>query len=158
MCAFAHSKNEMAIDLLHLMEPKDADFYCFYFKTVWCPWVYEHEKDRCVYAHNWYDFRRRTQYIQYTEDMCHMWKNKEKITDYKNGCTNGHNCLKSHGRKESLYHVNHYKVNMCYLKNKCIKLHCPYAHNVQELRVFKKDSHFIYLPRNRKNSFVQVNR
>jgi hypothetical protein len=58
-CAFAHSKNEIAIDLLHIMEPKDPDFYVFYYKTAWCPWNMEHDKYKCVYAHNWNDYRRK---------------------------------------------------------------------------------------------------
>lgn len=51
-CAFAHHENELKIDLLHLM-PQDADFYMFYFKTAWCPFPFEHDKELCVYAHNW---------------------------------------------------------------------------------------------------------
>jgi hypothetical protein len=53
-CAFAHSDEELTIDLIHKLEPKDADFYMFHFKTVWCPYKSEHEHDKaaCVYAHN----------------------------------------------------------------------------------------------------------
>lgn len=43
-CAFAHSEEELTIDLLHRMEP-DADFYMFYFKTAWCPFPFEHDKE-----------------------------------------------------------------------------------------------------------------
>jgi len=38
ICAFSHSEDEITIDLLHKIEPKDSDFYIFYFKTAWCPW------------------------------------------------------------------------------------------------------------------------
>lgn len=37
MCAFAHSENEVTVDLLGKFE-KNADFYIFHFKTVWCPY------------------------------------------------------------------------------------------------------------------------
>ena len=64
-CAFAHSKNEIAIDLLHIMEPKDPDFYIFYYKTAWCPWNMDHDKFKCVYAHNWNDYRRKPHLKKY---------------------------------------------------------------------------------------------
>jgi hypothetical protein len=45
---------ELTVDLLHLMEPKDTDFYMFHFKTIWCPYSdTNHPRDSCVYAHNW---------------------------------------------------------------------------------------------------------
>ena len=31
-CAFAHSESEISIDLIEKMD-RDADFYCFHFKT-----------------------------------------------------------------------------------------------------------------------------
>jgi hypothetical protein len=35
----------------------DQDFYMFYYTTVWCPYSdREHQRDVCVYAHNWQDF------------------------------------------------------------------------------------------------------
>ena len=60
LCAFAHSEEEIAIDLLHKhkIDPLNADFYMFFFKTVWCPWSHDHDKENCVYAHNWQDLRR----------------------------------------------------------------------------------------------------
>ena len=97
MCPFAHTLGEISIDLLHLMEPKDPDFYCFYFKTVWCPFLYEHEKDKCVYAHNWYDFRRRIQFLTYSEETCPNWTNKQTLLNYEDGCPNGKHCSMSHG-------------------------------------------------------------
>jgi hypothetical protein len=139
------------------MDPKDADFYCFYFKTVWCPFVYEHEKDKCVYAHNWYDFRRRTQFINYSEQTCLHWTNKLTIVNYQDGCPNGHHCNMSHGRKEALFHVNYYRMKLCHLQDKCIKVHCPFAHSPIELRFNHPQQNLIFLPRNRKNSFGQIN-
>ena len=53
LCAFSHSEDEISIELLHLYEPKNAEFYMFYFKTQWCPWNDDHDKEMCVYAHNW---------------------------------------------------------------------------------------------------------
>jgi hypothetical protein len=43
MCAFAHSEEEVTVDLLHKFAPtsgdhQSADFYMFHFKTVWCPY------------------------------------------------------------------------------------------------------------------------
>ena len=55
LCAFAHSDEELSIDLLHLME-HDTDFYMFHFKTVWCPFNDDnktHIREKCEYAHNW---------------------------------------------------------------------------------------------------------
>jgi len=58
MCAFAHSEEEVTVDLLHKFAPAPhetgADFYMFHFKTVWCPYSdATHARDACVYAHNW---------------------------------------------------------------------------------------------------------
>lgn len=36
-CAFAHSEEEISVNLIHKME-RDDDFYIFHFKTVWCPY------------------------------------------------------------------------------------------------------------------------
>lgn len=53
MCAFAHSEEEVTVDLLDKFE-KNPDFYMFHFKTVWCPYSdTNHARDFCVYAHNW---------------------------------------------------------------------------------------------------------
>lgn len=55
-CSFAHSESELTVDLLHNFT-KDADFYMFHFKTVWCPFNdsngVKHDKEKCVYAHHW---------------------------------------------------------------------------------------------------------
>jgi hypothetical protein len=59
MCAFAHSPEELSIDLLERYK-HDTDFYLFHFKTVWCPKSdQKHDREKCVYAHNWQDFRRK---------------------------------------------------------------------------------------------------
>ena len=39
MCAFAHSEDEVTVDLLDSEKfEKNVDFYLFHFKTVWCPY------------------------------------------------------------------------------------------------------------------------
>ena len=58
-CAFAHADQELSIDLIKLYE-QDSDFYMFHFKTAWCPYEEkDHQRELCVYAHNWQDFRRK---------------------------------------------------------------------------------------------------
>ena len=70
LCAFAHSESELSVDFLEKMEPDD-DFYIFHFKTVWCPFSdKEHQRDCCVYAHNWQDFRRKPHTYNYSKDQC----------------------------------------------------------------------------------------
>ena len=52
-CSFAHNENELSIELIEKYAI-DKDFYMFLFKTVWCPYREDdHERDVCVYAHNW---------------------------------------------------------------------------------------------------------
>jgi hypothetical protein len=55
-CSYAHSDDDILIDLLHQMEPKDNDFYLFHFKTVWCPFSTSSQdhanRGKCPYAHN----------------------------------------------------------------------------------------------------------
>lgn len=36
LCGFAHAESELSVPILEKME-RDADFYMFHFKTVWCP-------------------------------------------------------------------------------------------------------------------------
>lgn len=68
LCAFAHDESELSINLLEKME-RDDDFYMFHFKTVWCPFSdKEHQRDQCLYAHNWQDFRRAPFIFDYTKD------------------------------------------------------------------------------------------
>jgi hypothetical protein len=68
MCAFAHSEDEVTVDLLGKFE-KNTDFYMFHFKTVWCPYSdTNHQRDACVYAHNWQDFRRKPHVFDYEKE------------------------------------------------------------------------------------------
>lgn len=73
ICCFAHSNEELSVELIEEFE-KDTDFYIFHFKTVWCPHEERtHEKDRCVYAHNWQDYRRKPNIFSYSKDFCSVW-------------------------------------------------------------------------------------
>lgn len=128
-CCFAHSDQELKVELLHYLE-KDEDFYLFYFKTGWCPFNYEHNKAECVYAHNWQDFRRRPDLFQYINQLCSNWQSETFISDYKEGCIYEHNCGYCHGWKEQLYHPLTYKVTPCPDARRCRKgLECPYFHS-----------------------------
>ena len=52
-CCFAHGDHDISIDLIDKFEV-DTDFYSFHYKTVWCPYVdTNHDRDSCVFAHNW---------------------------------------------------------------------------------------------------------
>lgn len=45
---------------------EDDDFYMFYYKTEFCPFnLTEHDKSKCVYAHNWQDYRRKPDLYPY---------------------------------------------------------------------------------------------
>lgn len=55
-CCFAHSEEELSVELIEKFE-LDTDFYLFHFKTVWCPYEENtHERQKCLYAHNWQDY------------------------------------------------------------------------------------------------------
>ena len=58
------------------------DFFLFYYKTEWCPYNFsKHDKDICVYAHNYQDFRRKNSQ-QLFPKMCKQWNFKKKIENY----------------------------------------------------------------------------
>jgi hypothetical protein len=43
-CSFAHSEEDVVIELIHNLE-YDDDFFMFYYKTVWCPFnLTQHDK------------------------------------------------------------------------------------------------------------------
>lgn len=70
LCAFAHAESELSVPVLEKME-QDVDFYLFHFKTVWCPFSdKEHQRDLCLYAHNWQDFRRAPHLFEYDVTQC----------------------------------------------------------------------------------------
>jgi hypothetical protein len=73
-CSFAHSEEELSINLIEKMD-RDEDFYMFHFKTVWCPYNEKtHERDLCVYAHNFQDFRRKYELYFYKPQRCEKWE------------------------------------------------------------------------------------
>jgi len=61
---------------------KDEDYYMHHFKTEWCPLTKEHNKAMCEYAHNWHDFRRKTQIFLYDCELCPRWQPGEFISKY----------------------------------------------------------------------------
>jgi len=42
-CSFAHSDKEIEIELLHNYTC-DEDFYIYKYKTVYCPYIYDHDR------------------------------------------------------------------------------------------------------------------
>ena len=70
-CSFAHSELDIKTRLIHNYA-RDQNFYMYYFKTEWCPFQNnQHNKAKCVYAHNWQDFRRKPHFFDYDpRDLC----------------------------------------------------------------------------------------
>lgn len=146
-CCFAHSDDELKVELIHTLE-LDEDFFMFYFKTVWCPYMHEHNKAVCVYAHNWQDFRRKPNLFYYSCDLCPNWQSESFICEYKEGCPFEQNCLYCHGWKEQLYHPHIYKTRPCPDIKKCQKsLDCPYFHDSYDRRY--PNMLLTYLPHSR---------
>jgi len=86
-CSFAHFEEELVIEKLHEME-FDEDFYLYKFKTVWCPFTFEHNRQHCVYAHNPQDFRRQIYIngeLRYTSQDCPSWNKFTSVTNYCQG-------------------------------------------------------------------------
>jgi hypothetical protein len=133
-CSFAHSEEEIKIPLLHRIVPDD-DFFMFYFKTVWCPFnKAQHDKKLCVYAHNWQDFRRKPQDINYGASLCPNWRPEVYLARYEDGCPLGMDCSKSHGWKELEFHPLIYRTKQC-VSDKCKRDNfCPNYHSRWEKR------------------------
>ncbi|KAL4455406.1 hypothetical protein ABPG74_012558 [Tetrahymena malaccensis] len=131
-CSYAHSEQDILIELIHLLE-KDDDFYIFYYKTVMCPFIECQARDKCEYFHNTQDYRRRPDQYSYEPETCSKWPSKRQIKQYEEGCPEGYNCNKCHGWKELDYHPRVYKTKSC---KECKKQqHCPNYHNIQEKRI-----------------------
>ena len=135
-CSFAHSENEIIIDLIHNYE-FDEDFYMFHYKTIWCPYNLSlHDKALCVYAHNWQDFRRKPHLFEYEEKGCSLWKYNEVLLNYDQGCPNGLNCKFTHGWKELEFHPFNYKLKSCSAGKNCTKGSiCPFYHSAKDKRL-----------------------
>eukprot|EP00826_Nyctotherus_ovalis_P060348 TRINITY_DN8455_c0_g1_i12.p1 TRINITY_DN8455_c0_g1~~TRINITY_DN8455_c0_g1_i12.p1 ORF type:complete len:505 (+),score=93.17 TRINITY_DN8455_c0_g1_i12:196-1710(+) len=153
-CCFAHSEADICIDLLHLIE-RDADFYMFHYKTAWCPFnEMNHDREKCVYAHNWQDYRRKPHTHSYRKDQCPNWSASKIINVYLDGCPNGMKCSCSHGWKEQEFHPLYYKMSSCRYGEACAKPHCPFYHSEKDLhalsdRRFPLNSFFSIVPKNR---------
>lgn len=86
-CSFAHSKEELRIHLID--EEYINDYFIKYlYKTVYCPYLWEHKKNKCVFAHNIQDYRRNPLIFGYEEDNCKNWERKEELhtRNYIDGC------------------------------------------------------------------------
>ena len=133
-CCFAHSDEEIQIELIHTYK-FDADFFIFHYKTNWCPFnLISHDKAECVYAHNWQDYRRKPNAFDYEPIACENWDMKKMINSYEeDGCAKGIDCKKCHGWKELEYHPNVYRTKQCTPEKNCTnRLHCSYFHNLSE--------------------------
>lgn len=96
-CSYAHTENEIQTNMIHNYR-RDDDFFLFYLKTQFCPYSSTHDRARCVYAHNWQDFRRDPSRFTYSAILCKNWDRTKKISSYDRGCPNSFDCLECHGR------------------------------------------------------------
>lgn len=150
-CSFAHNENEIKIELLHNLK-QDENFYLYKYKTVFCPYIYDHDRSQCVYAHNPQDFRRDPLTYKYNPVQCPDWS-QDQIFNYEQGkCPRGMKCEKSHGWKELEFHPLYFKTKNCSNSHKCIKKDCPFYHNNGDRRTIKSNilntSSDIYQPQN----------
>jgi hypothetical protein len=134
-CSFAHSEADIKIELIHNYTKND-DFYMYSFKTVWCPFILQHDKAICVYAHNWQDFRRKPKEFAYNPVPCPSWKSSSFILSYEEGgCKQMWACSKCHGWKEFEFHPSTYKLKPCTQGKKCQKAQdCPFYHSSVDRR------------------------
>lgn len=134
-CSFAHEETEIQIELLHRLD-KNKDFFLFKFKTVMCPFsTLVHDKAQCVYSHNWQDFRRKQNEINYSPVACPNWKFTNFIIVYSDGCPNGLNCDMCHGWKEYDYHPLVFKIRPCPNGLSCHRnFECSYYHSLEDKR------------------------
>jgi hypothetical protein len=125
-CSFAHSEDEIKVDLIHSCK-RDTDFYMKLYKTVWCPFNSNHEKAACVYAHNWQDYRRPLK-TGYSSTPCPNWKTSSFVGSCEEGgCPEGLLCGMCHGWKELEFHPQIYKTKACQTAD-CGKVSCPFFH------------------------------
>lgn len=129
LCAFAHSREEVRVELLQpeeekfmvdwisakasLQNPATVDFFTRRFKTLWCPYGTKHGWHECLYAHTDQDWRRRPE-LGYSSEPCPEWaKHVGEKLHYDERCPNGLRCRFAHGSKEQLYHPLYYKTMPC---------------------------------------------
>ena len=152
-CSFAHSESEIRSELIHNYV-YDEDFYMFHYKTVWCPFnLSNHNKAKCVYAHNLQDFRRKPNEYTYNETACPNWSCSSFIKKLEDGCSKGNSCMHSHGWKEAEFHPLSYKTRPCLNEDSCPRGNdCPFYHSPLEKRIIEeevKKGIFRLHPRNR---------
>ena len=128
-CSFAHAENELKIQCLHRMA-KTPEFFKYYYKTVYCPFTYAHDKSICEFAHNVQDYRRNPKTTpHYKPEVCKKWNMHTEISKYEDGgCNYNEACDKCHGWKELEYHPKYYKTKACTNGERCPRKHCGYLH------------------------------
>ena len=124
-----HSDEELKPDPLHLY-PINQNFFMFQFKSVFCPFSkMNHDRFRCVYAHNYQDFKRPETPFR-KPFQCPDWDKNKEIHVYEEGCPRGFNCEFCHGWKELEYHSSIYKSQPCKLGNLCDRKEiCSFLHD-----------------------------
>lgn len=132
-CSFAHNESEIMVELLHNMK-QDEYFYLNKYKTVFCPYIYEHDRTQCIYAHNPQDLRRDLSKIKYSPNQCPYWMQGQIFCYEEGGCPNQMECLNCHGWKELEYHPLNYKTKPCNNLKKCNKKECPFYHSNADRR------------------------
>ncbi|KAL4470238.1 hypothetical protein ABPG74_011849 [Tetrahymena malaccensis] len=136
-CSFAHHESEIVIPMICKL-PKDAIFYMYFYKTVWCPNTQKHERAYCPYMHNVQDFRRDPKQFQIEPKQCDQWK-KSNIQKYSEGeCPLQLKCKNCHGWKEYDYHPKFYKTKPCDTPN-CQNLECVHYHSEQDRRIVTEE-------------------
>ncbi len=119
-CAKSHSPEELKLELLNFLD-FDDDFSLFKYKTEFCPINWEHNYNKCVYAHSWEDFRRNIIKFPYSHIPC------EQIDPEKGVCKNLGNCHFSHGWFEFEFHPLNFKKKKCD-QEECERAFCPFLH------------------------------
>lgn len=77
-CCFAHSYEDITIDLLHIM-PLDIDFYTFHFKTICVHSTKPIIKEICAYIHNLQCCRRNPNEYPYSKDQYEHWNSNKSL-------------------------------------------------------------------------------
>lgn len=127
-CAYAHSDRELKINPLHLI-PVNRNFLLFLFKSEYCPFSkIKHDRFKCVYAHNWQDYKRSFRKT-FVPINCHNWNTDKEIIIYEDGCPLGHECNYCHGWKEYEYHYRIFKKAKCKNDHCERKEICSFKHN-----------------------------
>jgi hypothetical protein len=143
-CAMAHSDLELKITPLHLL-PVDKDFLLFSFKSEFCPFSkINHDRFKCVYAHNWQDYKRPyNSSLQQT--LCKSWDKNKEILEYDQGCERGFQCIFSHGWKEVEYHFLNFKRQTCKMGTECERREiCSFIHDNEEPEKESQGSNMFY--------------